>query len=271
MGFFRICKNDITDLLRDTFNAFPLRIPETRMQPLVVMGQKGSKMDYRGELQYLLSDGQPIEIDIRESAMANAALDRSKSISLNFGLKILEGFLSGFGMSPAPIGASLKGVKEISFSFTNCKRRFIDPGQLGSILRGRNIDLSHGSLGIFRGEDPYRMLLVSDAIVSKSFTINIEKTNDIEFDASLPELQPYLADVDAKVKVNTQSSKSITFEGEDYLTFAFSCLLLEMDQQSGALAIGETVRSKGAGGQEEATPYATIDEDVFEPGMVEIE
>lgn len=271
MGLFRICKNDITDLLRATFNAFPLRVPETRMQPLVVMGQKGAKMDYRGELQYFLADGQPVDIEIRESAMANAALDRSKSISLNFGLKILEGFLSGFGMSPAPIGASLKGVKEISFSFTNCKRRFIDPAQLGGLLRGRNIDLSHGSLGVFKGEDPYRMLLISDAIVSNSFTINIEKTNDNEFDASLPELQPYLADVDAKVKVNSKAGKSITFEGEELLTFAFSCLLLEMDKQSGALAIGETVKSRGANGETTSSPYAVIDEDEFEPGMVELD
>lgn len=271
MGFFRICKNDITDLLKETFNAFPLRVPETRMQPLVVMGQKGSKMDFRGQLQYFLKDGQPIAVDIQESTMADASLKRSQSISLNFGLKILEGFLSGFGMAPAPIGASLKGVRDISFSFTNSVRRYIDPAQLGSVLRGRHIDLQHGSLGVFKGEDPYQMLLVSDAIVSKSFTLNIEKVNENEFDASLPELQPYLADVDAKVKVDIQSGKSITFEGEAYLTFAFSCLLLEMDRETGALAIGETVRSKGVRGEQEATSYAVLDEDDFEPGLIEIE
>lgn len=269
MSFFRICKNDITDLLRQTFNAFPLRVPETRMQPLVVMGQKGSKLDFRGELQYLLADGKGLELELRESAMANAALQRSQSMSLGFGLKILEGFLSGFGMSPAPLSASLKGVKELSFSFTDCKRLYIDPGQLGNALRGRHVDLSHAALGVFKDGD-YRMLLISDAIVSKRFTVNIEKVQEQEFDASLPALQPYIADASAKVDVAVKDGRSITFEGDTFLTFAFSCLLLEVDPQTGAIAIGETVRSRSAGQAPERTPYAVLDEDEFEPGLIEL-
>ena len=271
MGFFRICKNDITDLLRETFNAFPLRVPETRVKPLVVMGQKGKHMDYRGELQYLLDTDEPVAVEVRESTMADTALQRSQSISIGFGIKILEGFLSGFGMSPSPLTASLQGVDKISFSFTNSKRQFIDPGQLGQALRGRNIDIQHPALGIFRGEDPFRMLLVSDAIVSNSFTVNLEKVRENEFKASLPALQAYASDADAEIKLTTNGTRSINFKGKEDLTFAFSCLLLEMDPQTGALSIGQTVRSKGAGGAEEATPYATIDEDAFEPGMIEFD
>lgn len=58
--------------------------------------------------------------------MVNVVLDCLKFISFNFGLKILEGFFFGFGMLFVFIGVSLKGVKEISFSFINCKCWFID-------------------------------------------------------------------------------------------------------------------------------------------------
>ncbi|TXB69451.1 gasdermin [Phaeodactylibacter luteus] len=268
MSFFRICKNDITDHLRETFNAFPLRVPETRVKPLVVMGQKGSKIDFRGELQFLLKGDAPVELEQRESAMANAALDRSKAVSASFGLKILDGFLSGFGIAPSPVKASLEGVTEMSYSFTGAKRLYIDPSELGRALDKRHIDLAHPSMGVFRGSDPYRMLLVSDAIVSNKFTINIEKSSSKELEASLPELQSYLADADLSVKAESKDGRSITFEGPEYLTFAFSCLLLELHPGLGTIAIGETVKSKGAGEAPLRSPYAVLDEDEFEPGMI---
>ncbi len=265
---FRICKNDITDLLRDTFNATPLRVPESRVKPLIVIGRKGAKVDFRGELKYLLADEQVLPVEPQESILADSSLQRSRSVSLNLGLKILDGFLSGFNMSPSPVGASLKGVKEISFSFTNTRRLYVDPGMLGLQLKGKVIDLKHPSLGIFTREDPYEMLLISDVIASNSFTINIENARENEFDASMPALQSYVADVDAKVKVDIKQGKSVTFQGADYLAFAFTCVKLELDKQSGSLGVGETVITKG-GGETEKTPYAELDDDAYEPGMLE--
>jgi hypothetical protein len=271
MAFFRICKNDITDVLRETFNASPLRVPEARVQPLIVIGKKGEKVNFRGQLRFLLENEPELDVPFESSKMANAAFGRSRTISLDFGIKILEGFLQGLGISAAPIGAKLKGVKEISFSFTNARRLYIDPGQLGNAIKGKMVDLQHPSVGIFtKQEDPFEMLLISDAIVSRSFTINIEKANEHELEGSLPALQQQIADMDAKVKVDIKSNRSITFEGDEDLTFAFACVKLELDKQSGALQIGETVLTKG-GGKVEKSPYTPIDEDEFEPGMIEWE
>ena len=272
MGFFRICKNDITDLLRETFNASPLRVPETRVKPMVVIGKRGKTVNFRGQLKHLIIDGEHLEVPFEESTMANASLQRSQSISLNFGIKILEGFLQGLGLSSAaPIGAHLQGAKEISFSFTNARRLFVDPGLLGNHLKGKKIDLEHPSIGIFTdADDPFDMLLISDAIVSKSFTINIEKGNEHEIEASLPQLQQQIADLDAKVKIEIKDNRSITFKGEEYLTFAFACVALKLNKETGGLQIGETVLTKGSG-EVEQTPYSMIDDDEFEPGMLEWE
>jgi hypothetical protein len=268
MPFFRICKNDVTDLLRQTFNASPLRVPEERVKPLVVMGQRGSKVNFRGQLKFLLEGEPELVVPFEESNMANTSLERTSSISLNFGMKILEGFLSGLGMSGAPVGAALSGAKEISFSFTNAKRVFIDPSQLGNALRGKKIDVKHPSVGIFTQPEPFEMLLVSDAIVSKSFTVNVEKANETELEASLATWQTQFADVDAKVKVDVKNNKSISFEGENYLTFAFACVKLTMDEE-GNLQVGETILTKD--GNKETRTYAVLDEDEFEPGMIELE
>lgn len=262
---FRLCKNDITTFIRDTFNAHPLRVPETKTRPLMVVARKDNKTDHRGELKYLLDNGMDFEVEVKESKLANTTLDRSRTVNLDFGLKILEGFLSGFNLSPAPIGASLKGVTEMSFSFTDTLRFYVDVNELGTKLKGRNADLGHPSIGIFTKPDAYDMLLISDVIASKSFTINIEKTRDQDFNASMPALQAYIADVDAKVKIKMEDGRSITFTGDEYLTFAFTCVMMEMDKQTGALKIGESVITKG--GTSQASPYVEMDDDEFEPGM----
>ena len=274
MGFFRICKNDITDLLRQTFNASPLKVPESRVKPLIVVGRQGKKVNFRGQLGHLLEGDQGLSVPFEESILANTSLKRSQSISLNFGLKIMEGFLQGLGIPSIPFDTALKGVKEISFSFNDAKRIFIDPNFLGNELKGRKIDLTHPSVGIFtRSDDPFEMLLISDAIVCKSFVMNIEKANESEFEAAIPELQKLLS-VDAKVKIDTKTNRSISFEGEEFLTFAFACVKLELDQQSGLMQIGETIITRQLKGDEEVkiqSPYAMIDEDEFEPGMIEWE
>jgi hypothetical protein len=274
MGFFRICKNDITDLLRHTFNASPLRVPESRVKPLIVVGRQGKKVNFRGQLGHLLEGDPALDVPFEESTLANTSLKRSQSISLDFGLKIMEGFLAGLGIPAIPINSSLKGVKEISFSFNDAKRIYIDPNLLGNELRGKKIDLKHPSVGMFtKNEDPFEMLLISDAIVCKSFVMNIEKTNESEFEAALPELKK-MVEMEAKVKIDTTTNRSITFEGDEFLTFAFTCVKLELDKASGLLQIGETVitrQLKGEGEVEIQSPYAMIDEDEFEPGMIEWE
>ena len=270
MGFrFRVCKNDITDLLRQTFNATPLRVPETRVKPLIVVSRRGAKSDFRGELKYLLAGEPELGVDLQESQLANTALQRSQSIGLNFGLKILEGFLQGFNLSPSPVGASLKGVKEISFSFTNTKRIWVDPGQLGARLKGQVVDLKHPSVGLFtRPEDPFEMLLISDVIISNSFTVNIEKADEREFNAAMPALHTYAADASSAVKMEVKQGESVTFEGAQPLAFAFSCVLLDLNKNDGSLQVGETVLTKG-GGKAEKSPYTLMDDDEYEPGMME--
>ena len=85
------------------------------------------------------------------------------------------------------MATQLKGAKSISLSFNNVKRVWIDKNELGSHLRGKKIDIEHPSMTPFLDADPYQMLLISDAIVSNSFTINIDKSNDSNFEIKIEE------------------------------------------------------------------------------------
>ncbi len=270
---FRICKNDTTSWLRDTFQATPLRVPEARVQPLIVVAQKDKNIQFRGDLDYLLKNPGALAVSPNVDAVANVALQRTKKVDIEIGLSILEGFLEGLKMSPAAVGVALKGVKEISFSFSNVQRRWLDLGKLGLPLKTNTLDLEHPAVKIFTDDDPHTMLLVSDAIVSNSFGINLESGREDAFEAGIPAIQKFIADANLNVQVQSNLKKSITFQGDTPLTFAFSCVRVEFDPTTGAIALMEEVNPKTRGLESlEEVPTvpiaATLDEDEFEPGLL---
>ncbi|MFQ5445539.1 MAG: hypothetical protein ACE5FF_01285 [Saprospiraceae bacterium] len=273
---FRICRNDTTTVLRKLFNATPMRVPEASVQPLLVIAEKAGKTDKRGALKHLLSNHRSIKTDVQDDPVSDVSLERTRSMDWDFGLKLLDGIFKGFNLPSATIATKLEGAKEISLSFHNVRRHWVDKNALGSALHHKKVDLTHPAVGIFTGDDAYNMLLVTDVIVSNAFSINVEKTKDNSFEVEAPTFQEIIDEANLKLKVKSSSKNSITFEGEDFLTFAFSCVKLELDQQTGALGVGLSVVTR-----EVATPDGTkmteveepqpieLDDDLFEPGLLE--
>lgn len=268
---FKLCKNDATTWLRETFQATPLRVPEERVQPLIVVGQNGSNIQFRGELKFLLQNPDALNITPNEGAVANVALDRTKKVDVSVGLNILDGFLQGFQLSPAVVGLALKGAKEISFSFSNVKRRWIDLGELGLQLKTNPLVIDHPAINIFKGDDKSTFLIVSDAIVSNSFSINVESGRDDSLDAGIPAIEKFIADAKLNIKVQTNLKKTISFEGDKPLTFAFSCVHVIFDESTGAISLMEGVNPKSLhdGDNETIAPLkAILDPNEVTPGML---
>lgn len=271
---FRICQNDTTSALRDLFNATPLRVPEASVQPLLVVAEKNGKTDKRGELRHLLSNDAPLSLQIKEAIVSDVSLNKTRSMDWDFGFKILDGFFQGFNLPSAAIGTQLSNAKEISLSFKNVKRRYIDKNELGTALIGRSLNLSHPAAQIFQGEDAHSMLLVTDVIISNGFAINLVKTRDNQGKIEVPAIEEIINEAKLDVKVKGNSNNSIVFEGADFLTFAFTCVKLDIQPSTGALAVGMTVVTResksGKGTEQVKVPQPVeLDDDFFEPGMLE--
>jgi hypothetical protein len=121
------------------------------------------------------------------------------------------------------------------------------------------------------------MLLVTDIIVSNGFSINVEKSSDQNFNVEVPAIQQIVKEAKASVQAKSNSKNSITFEGDDFLTFAFTCVKLELDPLTGTLGVGSTIVTrevaKPGGGTttlkvEEPVPVE-LDDDLYEPGLLE--
>ena len=271
---FRICQNDTTAALRKLFDATPMRVPEASVQPMLVIAEKGGKTDKRGDLRHLLSDKSALQIELKEDVVSDVNLERTRSMDWDFGLSLLNGFFQGFNLPSAAISAELSNAREISLSFKNVRRRRIDKNELGSALQNRKLDLTHPAAKIFLGNDAQNMLLVSDVIISNGFAINVVKTRDNGGKIEIPAIQEIIDEAKLGVKVKANSKDTIEFEGPDFLTFAFTCVKLEVDQNTGDIAVGTTVITRqtatGKGVEKVKVPKTVeLDDDEFEPGLLE--
>ncbi|RMG88660.1 MAG: hypothetical protein D6714_00335 [Bacteroidetes bacterium] len=259
-------------MLRDLFNATPLRVPEARVRPMMVIAEKNGKTEFRGGLEHLLVKDAPLEVNIRETMVTDVALEKTKSVDFDFGFEIMKGFFQGFGIPASGVQSALNGAKKISFSFRNVRRLWVDKNELGSRLRGRLIDLEHPSMAPFQGPDPWQMLLISDAIVSNGFAVNVERASGADFEIKLPEIEAVLEDASAKVQVKKGSKNSLSFEGDAFLTFAFCVIQLSVDE-AGKLRVGTVFKTRSADGKEievveEEPTHVLLDDNDFEPGLL---
>jgi hypothetical protein len=218
-------KNDldpVVNTLRGVFGANIVRVPESRIQPLVVIARRGDRQSYRGKLAELFSGDFPA-LRTETSAMAELSGKRTRQVDAQLGLQILSGFLSGLGIPGGSIDSQFSKAQEVSFTFGNVERHYVDPTRIGNSLDGKLLDKQKPAVAMFFGDNPWDLLVVDSIIVSNSFTISVDRTTDASATLDIPAIQKAVGDVKADVKVSSATNLDVSFSGVQQLTFAFTC------------------------------------------------
>jgi hypothetical protein len=246
------------------------------VKPLSVLAAHGDRTAFRGQAIGPLLVGAPkISVDVAESTMGSVSGKKTRSVSVDFGLSILSSVLKGFNLPETGIENKFEGATEVSFSFGDVVRQFVDKGELGLGLKGHHLDPGQPASAIFFGNDPWECLLIDSTIASSDFTINVTKTSSNDFKIDVGAIQAIVDKANVGVKVTNASDLAITFEGAKRLSFAFSCVRLFLAADGRIQVIEEdTVKKqlKGAGGStlvEVAEPKNVLITPA--PAMVEIE
>jgi hypothetical protein len=122
MSFLRLCTDDpIVSTLTEVFQANLVRIPEERITPLKALAASSDRTWFRGEFAPLL-DGQLDRPNLQSSLMPDLAGKKTHTVNVDLGLKILDSYLSGFGVPSATLLSKFQGVTSVSFSFRNVHR-----------------------------------------------------------------------------------------------------------------------------------------------------
>ena len=260
----RISKNNITDTIADHFGANPLRIPETRIQPLCLLEIKDNKTNYLGEFKYMIAGSFDHDLEIKDSIVAEVSNVKTKKIEFDFGFKILSNFLKAFGMDPVVVSTAIKNSKKMSFSFTGVHRKYIDVLQLGKILSENDIygDPNNIFISEIMSKKPLKLGLITDILVSNNFSLSTYSENETDVDIDIPLIEGYVSDAGINLKVNKTSNSEVKFEREPALTFAFSCVEIKVDPVTGKISRGDWMKNiRSAKGLEEINVEELTNED----------
>lgn len=248
----RICKNEITDHIREQFGANPLKIPESRVQPLCVLEIRKGKQQFLGEFQYLVKGGFSYNVPVKEEVVARVSDKRSRATEFDIGFDILGGYLKALGLEPLAIKASLQTSQKLAFTFRNVKRRYLDILRFGQVISDNDVfgDTNNFVLRPAMEED-VRLGLITDVFISNNFSLTTLTESESAVDIDVPAISKILGETHATVKVTPKSKNEVQFEGPEQLTFAFSCLEIMIDPDTGKFSRGDWMQNlKSASGDE---------------------
>lgn len=273
-----LCTGDpLVEALRGTFGANIVRVPEERVQPLCVVAAQGNRTVFRGALSPLL-EGSP-EVQVPEGARASSRMasmenKESRSVDLGLALEILGGFLQGFNIPSASMGASFTGAKEIAFAFQGVQRNWVDTNWLGRWLSQQALDRANASTGIFFEKPVWTLLIIDSIITSNAFTVVVKKASSSEFGIQIPSIAEVVGSANAKVKVSQSGQRQVTFTGPEPLTFAFSTVVAHLSPDGAIVSLPPDDTSRVLKvipvGRAEVPPFTQI-EILDSPGMIEFE
>jgi len=114
-----LCHHDtVVDTLRNVFHANVVEIPESRIEPLVVVAASKDTTSFRGAILPLLTKPTTFtKPQILQSTMPSVSGTKTQEVNLSVGLEILGNFLKGFGVPSLDLSPSFSGATKISFSF----------------------------------------------------------------------------------------------------------------------------------------------------------
>lgn len=248
----RICKNKLTDVIRDQFGANPLKIPEARIQPMCILEIREGSQQYLGEFRYLVKGGFNYEIPKIVEPVASVSDQRSAIADFTTGFGILGNFLKALGVDPAAVSASMAKTKKMSFSFSNVRRSFIDPLMFGSVLSQNDLfaDKDNFILLPAMQDEDVRLGLITDILISNNFSLAAFSETNTSVDIDVPAIAKAVANVNINVKIHKTADNEVKFEGPSDLTFAFTCLELKINPETGKFSRGDWLKNiKSASGE----------------------
>lgn len=224
----KLCKDDdLLTILKGTFRANPISIPEERIEPLKVLSLENKKLSYIGKIDNLFLGESELNVEILNSQMSNLSAKKSKSVETNLGLQVLDGFLEGFGIQGGKLKFAFEGVEKVSFSFKNVLRRYIDKGELFNALEERKFNLKN-PINKFFLEEKATCIIIDSVITSNNFSIIVEKTNKKDFQLNIPDIHNAI-NFNNNLKINSNNSTELSISGKKPLAFAFTGFILKCD------------------------------------------
>jgi len=226
MAFHNLCGTDpVLSFIRSTYNAVPVRLPDSRLQPLVLFTTIAGKATYLGLLRDLDSDVRWKEPALETSELGDVASVVSQKMKWSLAAELLGPFLAhALAMDTsslsAELSASAAASSRVRITLERATRAFVAPLACARAISQAKLRLPPGvdpELGLADGKDLY---LVDSVLSARELALVLE---DDGSRAVAMKLEATLAgQLDAKSLVRNSAKLSIT--GRRAAPFAFTCV-----------------------------------------------
>ena len=245
-----ICTDRSTTYLRRLgYNV--VRHPREGVRPLDLIGKQRDSVTYLGSIDKLITTPPgPLPEIKTDTAAAGISGQSSSKLALSVGLNLLGAVLSAFGAS---VGATskYKGAKTIQFIFGEVLSDYAAPLDIGNFLKNGEVDNENPILNQYVMGNG-RLHVLTRTIKTNKFTVKAEDSSGAEVALEVPVIKQML---NGRVQVSAESDSSgtVTYEGDKYLTFGFECfevgveegVLTMMSAKAGSVALsGEAAAAR---------------------------
>ena len=128
---------------------------------------------------------------------------------------------------------------------------YIDPLRLGSVISQHQVfvDVDNFIIQPLLKNKKVQIALITDVIVSNNFSLSTFTESDTALDIDVPAIANAIGNANVNLKVEKKKDNEVKFQGPTDLTFAFTCLELKIDPDTGKISRGEWLQNfKSASG-----------------------
>jgi hypothetical protein len=222
-------KKDPSVTYLNKFGYNVVKLPRAGIEPLDVIG-RDETTQWLGPLPIVWKSnvGVPAPSAPRPAVAING--QRSDSMDIKFGMKILANALAAFGASVPSLDIAYRRARKVQFSFANVTSVAVSPLEAGEYLAAGTLSTDNPVVKHYFNDPESEAYLILEVLKSDSITATATDEHGVDVGVDVPVINQVLG---AKVEAKTTgaSSSTITYTAKDGppVTFGFIVDAIEYD------------------------------------------
>lgn len=240
-------KKDPSITFLNKFGYNVVKLPRVGIEPLDIVG-KDETTQWLGPLRIVWKStvAEPAPSAPRPAAAVNG--QKTDSLDLSFGMKILANALAAFGASVPSLDLAYHRARKVQFAYTNVTSTAVAPFAAGEFLAAGTLNTANPIVAHYFLDPEAEAYLIVDVLKSDSITVTASDEHGVAVAVDVPAIQGAVG-ANVKVSPSGASNSTITYTGPAPVTFGFIVQEIQREGDKwtlhGVEASGETAFGVG--------------------------
>jgi hypothetical protein len=213
-------KKDPSVTFLNKFGYNVVKLPRVGIEPLDVIGID-TTTQWLGPLNSVWKSSIAVPVPNAPRLAGPVNGQKTDRLDLGFGLQILSNALAAFGAAAPSLDLAYKQARSVQFSYTNVTSTVVSPLEAGNYLSAGTLNTSNPVVEHYFMQPDSQAFLIVDVLKSNSITVTALDEHGVEVGVDVPAIEGIVG-ASVKVKPGGTSSGTITYTGQEPVTFGFA-------------------------------------------------